>query len=225
MDEQSGTSNFEPPLAYLAALGVMSDLEKIWTDIFKLGTVEDLMEKLVAPMAETPHLSGDTMARILDEIMDAPAEELAAQLKKEMPASKGKALPPHITKIRFIELAMFETACLFVVQAVQADVEKASEKERWELACEARRRLGMLQGYILGNRERGGIAALAKLGADALHKENREMRQQAYEWLAENRHLFKYDTDAAEALREVVPAKPSTLSDYVKSFKKLNKPT
>lgn len=64
---------------------------------------------------------------------------------------------------------------------------------------------------------------LAKLGADALHRENRAMRQQAYEWLSENRARFEYDTDAAEALGHVVPTKYTTRLDYVKAHKKMNK--
>lgn len=215
----------ETSLAVTAATGVLVDLESIWTKLLKLGTSEDFMVYM-EPMIEMPDASGDAMARILDRLMAAPADELARLLKEAWPdlaAPDGKLLPPDVAKIRVIELGMLDVACLFVVQAVRADVDKASPKEQWELACEARRRLGMLQGYILGTRERTGISTLAKLGADALHKENRAMRQQAYEWLAENLERFKSSPDAAEALKDIVPMQFSTRLDYVKAFKKAMK--
>ena len=224
MENTGEVDNVERSLACSAALGVMVDLESIWTELFRAGSADDFMENIIGPMGEMPDVNGDDMARILDSIMETPAELLAAQLKKYMPAystTSGKEVPPHVAKIRMIELAMFEAACLFVVQAVRADVLRAPEKEQWELACEARRRLGMLQGYMLGNRERGqSLSAMAKSGADALHKENREMKQQAFDWLANNLDRFKSMESAAEALREVVPLKHRTLVDYVRSFKK-----
>lgn len=224
MENNGEVGNVERSLACSAALGVMVDLELIWTELFKIGSADEFIEKIIGPMGEMPDVNGDDMGRILDSIMDTPAELLAAQLKKNMPAysaADGKEVPPHVAKIRMIELAMFEAACLYVVQAVRADILKAPEKEQWELACEARRRLGMLQGYMLGNRERGNaMSAIAKLGADALHKENRAMKQQVEDWCDKNLHLFGSMEAAAEALREVVPLKHRTLVGHVKAFKK-----
>lgn len=220
--------NPEPSLAYDNAADVMTSLEGIWTDVFQMGSAEDLLDKFVGPMVRMPEISTEDMMRILGEIMDSPADELAAQIKKSMPryaSPSEKELSPEVSKIRMIELAMFEIVCLLVVQAVSASVRKAPEKEQWDLACEARRRLGMLQGYILGNREaRNRISAIGRSGADVIHAENRAMKQQAFDWLASNLDRFKSMESAARALEEVVPLTPRTLVGYVKAFKKSQKP-
>ncbi|MDP9153952.1 MAG: hypothetical protein M3O74_06860 [Pseudomonadota bacterium] len=55
----------------------------------------------------------------------------------------------------------------------------------------------------------------------ARHRENNEIRDQAYVWLNANFDALKLtNDDAAEKLGEVVPVKLSTRIDYVKSWKK-----
>ncbi|MVW64541.1 hypothetical protein GPY61_31980 [Massilia sp. NEAU-DD11] len=223
MEDHMEMPEGEGSLAITAATGVLTDLESIWTELLKLGTSEEFTQ-YVESMAEMPDASGDAMARLLDRFMCSSADEMAALLKESWPdlaAQDGKPVSAHIAKIRVIELAMLDVACMFVVQTIRADVDRAPLKERWELACEARRRLGMLQGYILGNRESMSASSIAVLGANARHKENREMKRQAFEWLSENMGRFKSMDDAAEAVQKVVPVRFRTARDWVGLHKKM----
>lgn len=223
MEERKNSLGDDMPPAVIAALEVMVSLEDIWTQLWKLGSHEDLMRLLVGPMIGNPNLSGVTMAEILDSVMDVEEAELVNELEAELPCARGemgKPLPPHLVKVRFTELAMFETSCTFAVQTMLAYESKAPEAVQWACTCEAKRYLGMLQGFIWATRQPSPISAMAKRAADARHKENREMKKDAFDWLNANFKRFNSMDDAADAVREVVPVKFRTARDWVGDWKK-----
>lgn len=223
MEERKESLGEDMTPALVAALEVMISLEDIWTELWKLGTQEDLMRLLVGPMIGNPDLSGVAMSQILGSVMDVDETELVSELEAELPCAReqmGKPLPPHMVKVRFTELGMFETSCTFVVQTMRAYESKAAEAVQWGYACEAKRYLGMLQGFIWANRQPSPISALAKRAADARHKENREMKKDAFDWLSANFERFSSMDDAADAVREVVPVKFRTAREWVGHWKK-----
>lgn len=223
MEERKDSLGDNMTPAVAAALEAMVSLEDIWIELWKLGSQEDLMRLLVGPMFGNPDLSGVGMSQILESVMDADEAELVSELEGALPHDRekdGKSLPPNIVKVRFTELAMFETASTFVVQTMRAYESRAEEATQWVYACEAKRYLGMLQGYIWANRQPSPISALAKRAADARHKENREMKKDAFDWLNANFERFKSMDEAADAVREVVPVKFRTAREWVGHWKK-----
>lgn len=69
---------------------------------------------------------------------------------------------------------------------------------------------------------------LSKLGVDARHKENREMKSDVFNWLEKNRSKYSSINATAEAIvhvEKVVPLKVSTARNWVSEWEKMNKLT
>lgn len=96
--------------------------------------------------------------------------------------------------------------------------------QQWWNVCWAHNALGRLRGAISGTTSgaRGAIADRAKLGAAARHKENRDMKNEAFAWLNLNRERFSSLDSAAEAIAgSVLPVKFRTAREWVGQWKKL----
>ena len=96
--------------------------------------------------------------------------------------------------------------------------------QQWLNACWAHSALGRLRGSISGatSGARGAISDRAKRGATARHKENRDMKNEAFAWLNLNREQFSsLDSAAAAIAGSVLPVKFRTAREWVGQWKKL----
>lgn len=96
--------------------------------------------------------------------------------------------------------------------------------QQWWSVCWAHNTVGRLRGSISGTTSgaRGAIADRAKLGAAARHKENRDMKAEAFAWLNSNMDRFSsLDSAAAAIAGSVLPVTFRTARDWVGQWKKL----
>lgn len=95
---------------------------------------------------------------------------------------------------------------------------------QWLNVCWAHNAIGRLRGSISGatSGAREAIADRAKLGAAARHKENRDMKDEAFAWLNLNMERFSsLDSAAAAIAGSVLPITFRTARDWVGQWKKL----
>jgi len=110
-----------------------------------------------------------------------------------------------------------------LAHCVEARRSKQSLNQRWGHISWAFMYLGMLRGTISGRQmgTRAAIRARAARAAAARHKETNAMKQQAFEWLSQNRGQYKSMDSTADALQKVVPVVWRTARDWVGLHKKM----
>jgi hypothetical protein len=96
------------------------------------------------------------------------------------------------------------------------------KKQAWAHICNANSLLGVIiglgQGFLVGSEKYMTMREKMEAGR---HKENRDIRDQAFEWLDEHFAALDLTMDAAaEQLGTIVPVSFSTRRSYVKLWKK-----
>jgi len=66
--------------------------------------------------------------------------------------------------------------------------------------------------------------SFSESGLKKRHKENRDMKAEAFIWLDQNRENYKSMDDVAMAIKELLPIKFRTARDWVAEWKKLRSP-
>lgn len=220
----SHSSPYGNSLVVRKALEVLQSVGNIWTQLWKIGTEDELFEHLIKPMFKDPELSGVERSHTLSELIGSTEAELSNELKKNLENNEAwdnRPLPLH-AKTKCVEYALLETACTFAVQAMRCHANRAPEERQWTYVCEAQRYLGMLQGYISAMSEDARLSSLGRRGADARHAENRAMKAQLFEWCAVHLTKFKSLDAAAFAVAQIeLPITFRTARSWIGEWKKL----
>jgi hypothetical protein len=73
---------------------------------------------------------------------------------------------------------------------------------------------------LIADAVKSAISAMNRRAAAARHSENREMKQQVWDWCRENRRLFGSREKAAEEARRLVPVAVRTVRDWITEWDK-----
>lgn len=116
-------------------------------------------------------------------------------------------------------LSIIQVACAYAVQALKTTND---EMRAWDHMCNAIFWHGLLQGTIFGRGPAPDNLNFAKLGSDAVHKENRTMKREVFDWCDDNMINFKSMDSAAESIAgRLVPVKFRTARSWIAEWKKL----
>jgi hypothetical protein len=121
-------------------------------------------------------------------------------------------------------LSVIYASLAHYAEATREDCELA---EQWFHIGWAYHYLGYLRGTVPGYRmgRRAESSIRAKKGATARHKENKDMKKDAFDFLSKRMGEFKSMNAAADAVRGVVPVQFRTARDWVGEWNKNNKST
>jgi hypothetical protein len=123
-----------------------------------------------------------------------------------------------------IQLMIVYASLAYCADAMRPDLNR---DEQWYAVCWAHNYLGRLRGATTGE-VTGAVSSImgrAKNGAAGRHKENREMKLEVFEWLAQNIDRFNSLDSAAEAIAgDIAPIKFRTARDWVGQWKKTQSP-
>lgn len=118
------------------------------------------------------------------------------------------------------------TAAFFCVEATRMDDYPSLG---WICISDANFFAGAIAGYFTGyagalfEHDCNSVTRLAKLGADAAHKENRAMKREAFAWCDENMDSFRSMDSAAESIAGTLfPVKFRTARSWIGDWKKLH---
>jgi len=165
------------------------------------------------PMWKDEKTSGEIAISTLEEI------ETLQSWPEENPTTEVQPLTVE-TRSALIKIGVVIVSCSFVIQAFKA---KKGSRLAWSYAIDANRWNGILQGLNgLGClTDISAASKLGKLGADALHFENRAMKAEVFTWLDFNRQKFKSMDATAQAITREQPIAFRTARDWVGEWKKV----
>lgn len=195
---------------------------------------DDGSDDSVSPVATTPiQVCGGAIGRLAD-IWDEIAERVGEGKGKFIEevfgpmwgeGAKGQTFEEEINhwdeqpedlKPLGILAAML-TSCAYACQGMMAQKD-GDHILAWRYTARCEYWLGVVVGsWSLRRLQDKPGAEFARLGADARHKENRDMKTQALEWYAANKDKVGSKDSAAEAIAgKVVPVKFRTARDWLK---------
>lgn len=155
----------------------------------------------------------DKMVAAENSVLDQYTDMLAEEERRLFKEPNLEEEIGHVIRLMTVYAALAHCA-----EAQRADT--AAEKlfhMCWAYTDLGRCR-GMMAGEVVGRL--GAIKMRAKQGAAGRHKETHAIKQQVFNWLAENIAQFKTNTAAADAVRKVAPLTHDTAIGYVREFKK-----
>jgi hypothetical protein len=205
---------------------ILQMLGEIHEQVF-FGSRQELIDEL-RKMEELP--SFDHVGFFAEIISSNEAEFQKADpkecIRKSIPlrnSASGRTLIAISTTEyagRAIQVSVMFAVLAHCAEARRPDCER--EKQWWHLAS-ARTYLGYLRGTIAGREV--GVRTAARVratrGATARHKENRGMKNDAFDWLSKNMERFRSKDAAAKAISgDVVPVEFRTARNWIDQWEK-----
>lgn len=183
---------------------VLGSLINFWDRLFPES---DFVKRFFQPMWDDDKTSGADQLLQLEEV------------ETTLVMFGGKPITPQ-DKYVMVRIGMLMAACAFCIQAMKS--QRVSPRA-WSYALDANRCLGMLIGACSNDDYKNSASEFGRLGANALHKENRAMKKEVLDWCSANMKNFKSNESAAEAVAgKIVPVKFRTVRDWIGEWRRLH---